>query len=82
MRGREATGSFVIALKVSKNGSSFAELARTQGGARPGSKRSLFQRVSYADARSLRFMIVVDATNTLHESHEGNNTAYSETIRP
>ena len=79
----KATGSFVVALKVSKNGSSFAELARfTKAGLGPGQTVHSFKEISYADARSLRFMIVVDATNTLHESHEGNNTAYSETIRP
>ena len=79
----KATGSFVIALKVSKNGSSFAELARfTKAGLAQGQSVHYFKEVSYANARSLRFMIVVDATNTVHESHEGNNTAYSETIRP
>ena len=79
----KATGSFVTALKVSKNGSSFAELARfTKAGLGQGQSFHYFKEVSYSDARSLRFMIVVDATNALHESHEGNNTAYSETIRP
>ncbi len=79
----KATGSFVTALKVSKNGSSFAELARyTRAGLAQGQSVHYYKEVSYSDVRSLRFMIVVDATNTLHESHEGNNTAYSETIRP
>ena len=79
----KATGSFVTALKVSKNGSSFAELARfTKAGLGQGQSVHYYREVSYSDAHSLRFMIVVDATNTLHESHEGNNTAYSETIRP
>jgi hypothetical protein len=79
----KATGSFVIALKVSKNGSSFAELARfTKAGLDQGQTSHYFKEVSYSDVHSLRFMIVVDATNTIHESHEGNNTAYSETIKP
>ena len=77
------TGSFVTALKVSKNGSGFAELARyTKAGLAQGQTSHYFKEVSYSDTHSLRFMIVVDATNTVHENHEGNNTAYSETIRP
>ena len=79
----KATGSFVTVLKVSKNGGSSAELARyTKAALGPGQSVHYFKEVSYADARSLRFTIVVDATNAVHESHEGNNTAYSETIRP
>jgi subtilase family serine protease len=79
----KATGSFVIALKVSKNGTNFAELARfTKAGLDKGQTYHYFKEVSYSDVRSLRFMIVVDATNTIHESHEGNNSAYSETIHP
>ena len=79
----KATGSFVTVLKVSKNGRSFAELGRyTKAGLGQGQSAHYFKEVSYADAHSLRFMILVDATNTIHESHEGNNTAYSETIRP
>jgi subtilase family serine protease len=79
----KATGSFVTALKVSKNGGSFAELGRyPKAGLGQGQSVHYYKEVSYADAHSLRFMIVTDATNAVHESHEGNNTAYSETVRP
>jgi hypothetical protein len=78
-----ATGSFVIALKVSKNGTNFVELGRyTRVGLAQGQTVHYSREVSYADAHSLRFMIAADANHVLHERNEGNNTAYSETIRP
>jgi subtilase family serine protease len=78
-----AAGSFVTVLKVSKNGTNFVELARFQRtGLDKGKNFHFFKDVTYSDVRSLRFMVTVDGTNTIHELREGNNNAYSETIKP
>jgi len=79
----KAVGSFVTVLKVSKNGSSFAELQRfTRTTLDRGKNFHFYRDVTYSDVRSLRFMVVADATHVIHERGEGNNTAYSETIKP
>jgi hypothetical protein len=79
----KAVGTFVTVLKVSKNGSSFAELARfTRTSLDQGKSFHYFKDVTYSDVRSLRFMVVADATHIIHERGEGNNTAYTETIKP
>jgi hypothetical protein len=78
-----ASGSFVIVLKVSKNGTNFVELGRyTKMGLARGQAVHYSREMSYADVRSLRFMIVADANHVLHERNESNNTAYSQSIRP
>jgi hypothetical protein len=79
----EAQGSFVTVLKVSKDGSGFAELARfTRTSLDKGKLSLFFKDVKYASVRSVRFMIVADATNVIHERNQTNNTVYSETIKP
>ena len=79
----KAVGSFVTVLKVSRNGGSFAELARfTRTTLDRGKSFHYYKDITYSDVRSLRFMVVADATHVIHERGEGNNTAYSETIKP
>lgn len=79
----KVVGSFVTVLKVSKNGSNFAELARfTRTNLDKAKSLHFFKDITYADARSLRFMVVADATNAIHERSQNNNTVYSETIKP
>ena len=79
----KAVGTFVMVLKVSKNGTGFVELGRySRAGLAQGQSAHFFRNVSFADVHSLRFMVVADATHTLHERNESNNQAYSETIRP
>jgi subtilase family serine protease len=79
----KAAGLFVTVVKVSKNGAGFVELARfSKSDLAKGGSLHYFKDVTYADARSLRFMIVVDETHVIHERNENNNTAYSDTIKP
>lgn len=79
----KAAGSFVTVLKVSKNGSNFAELARfPRSNLDPGKSFHYIKEVTYSDVRSLRFMVEVDATHTIHERNESNNIAHSQVIKP
>jgi hypothetical protein len=79
----KAVGSFVTVLKVSKNGSSFAELSRfTRYNLDKDKSFHYYKDVTYSDLRSLRFMVVADDTHMIQERSENNNTAYTETIKP
>lgn len=79
----KAAGSFVAVLKVSKNGASFAELARfPRSNLDAGKRFHYIKEATYSDVRSLRFMVYVDATHTIRERNENNNAGYTQTIRP
>jgi hypothetical protein len=79
----KAVGTFVTVLRVSKNGANFAELARfSRTSLDKGKSFHFFKDITYSDVRSLRFMVVTDATNVIHERGQTNNTAYTQTIKP
>jgi len=77
----KAAGSFVTVLSVSKNGGSYSEVQRyTSSNLEKNASKHFTKTASYTNFNSLRFKVVTDGTQTIHEKLEGNNTAYSETL--
>jgi hypothetical protein len=78
----KAAGSFVTVLSVSKNGGGYSEVQRyTRSNLDAGRSTHISRTGSYSDLTSLKFKVEADATHGIHERAEGNNIAYSETLR-
>ncbi len=78
----KAVGSFVNVLKVSKSGGGMVELSRhSASNVERGTSRHFTKTASFTNINSLRFFVSADDTHIIHETSEGNNTAYSETLR-
>ena len=79
----KAAGSFVTVIKVAKNGGSFAELARTtRSNLQAGAAFHYTNTHTFTGVTSLKFRIVTDATSTITERSNANNSADSGVLHP
>lgn len=79
----KAAGSFVTVIKVSKNGGSFVELARsTRSNLLARAATHFTDNHSFTGVSKLKFRIETDATHVIHERSESNNSADSGVLQP
>jgi hypothetical protein len=78
----KAQPTFVTVIKVSKNGGSFAELARySRSNLAASASYHYVDNHSFTNVTRLKFRIQTDATNTVYERSNSNNSADSQLLQ-